>query len=330
VTGGYQKGSSTTISPAPITGVAAVPDPLGGPAGPSIPSGTKYYGAYQLTSGSATIPPGIYKSITVSNSAKLTLASNGIYFIEGGGLTVSNAASISGTNVLIVNAGSNYQTVGVSQTYGAITLNNSGAINLSPYTTTGTYAGLVIFQTTDNKQPITLGGTATGAITGTIYAPSAALTVSNGAVLQAGLIVDTLTVSGMAVVQVATGGGGSGPGAPPPPAPPPAAAGLGALPAAGPQGPLGLAAAPPSGSGTGSRSTAAVRPVGAVSLSTAAPVSLAASSRPVAMGAAVGSEDPDGSLLDDSSLLTEVAVSLIAGQRGGIEDSAPARSKARA
>jgi hypothetical protein len=50
----------------------------------------------------------------------------------------------------------------------------------------------------------------------------------------------------------------------------------------------------------------------------------------VATGAAVGSEDPDGSLLDDSELLTDVAVSLIVGQRGGIEDSAPARSKARA
>jgi hypothetical protein len=48
------------------------------------------------------------------------------------------------------------------------------------------------------------------------------------------------------------------------------------------------------------------------------------------MGAAVGTADPDGSLLDDSELLTEVAVSLIAGQRGGIADPAPARSKARA
>jgi hypothetical protein len=86
-------------------------------------------------SGSATttIPPGIYPSITVSNSAKLTLASNGIYIIQGGGLSVSGAASISGTNVLIVNAGSNYPTIGGTQTYGAITLSNSGAINLSPY-----------------------------------------------------------------------------------------------------------------------------------------------------------------------------------------------------
>jgi hypothetical protein len=46
--------------------------------------------------------------------------------------------------------------------------------------------------------------------------------------------------------------------------------------------------------------------------------------------AAVGSEDPGGSLLDDSELLTEVAVSLIAGQRGGIADPAPAHSKERA
>jgi hypothetical protein len=50
----------------------------------------------------------------------------------------------------------------------------------------------------------------------------------------------------------------------------------------------------------------------------------------VATGATVGSEAPDGSLLDDSELLTEVAVSLIAGQRGGIADPAPGGSKERA
>ena len=49
--------------------------------------------------------------------------------------------------MLIVNAGSKYPTIGGSQTYGGITLSNSGSINLSPYTTSGTYAGLVIFQT---------------------------------------------------------------------------------------------------------------------------------------------------------------------------------------
>jgi hypothetical protein len=279
VTGGVQKGKSTTISPAPVTGVAAVPDPLGGPAGPN-PSGMKNFGAVNL-SGTATktIQPGIYTSIAVSNSAKLTLAP-GIYIIEGGGLSVQGAASISGSGVLIVNAGSNYPTIGGTQTYGAITLNNSGGINLSPYYTTGTYANLVIFQTTDNKQAMTFSGTETGAISGTIYAPSAALSVSNGAVLQCGLIVDTLAVSGTAVAKPTAPGVSSLAAAVP--AAVPTASSMGALPsdpsnrtlaperagtiglaavsaaAAVPQGPLGWLAKPPSaapwaGSGAGDR-----------------------------------------------------------------------------
>jgi CSLREA domain-containing protein len=327
VTGGYQKASTTTISTAPVTGVAAVPDPLGGPAGPS-PSGMKNYGAYKLASGSATIPAGIYTSITVSNSAKLTLASNGIYIIEGGGLSVLNSSSISGTNVLIVNAGSKYPTLGGTQTYGAITLSDSGTISLSPYATSGTYAGLVIFQTTDNKQPITVSGTASGALSGTIYAPAAALSVSNGAVIKGGLIVDTLALSNMAVVQIATAGAGSGAGAAPSGVQ--GLSGMGALPAAGPPGPQGLPAAPALVSGAGSRSTATGRLGGVSSVSTAAPTTPAASSRPVAMGSAGGSEQPDSSFLEDAALLTDVAVSLIAGQRGASKDSAPRGSKVRA
>ena len=325
VTGGDQKSGSATISPAPATGVAAVPDPLGGPAGPS-PSGMTNYGAVNL-SGTATktIQPGIYTSITVSNSAKLTLASNGIYIIEGGGLSVSGAASISGTNVLIVNAGSKYPTIGGSQTYGSITLSSSGAINLSPYTTSGTYAGLVIFQTTDNKQAMTFSGSPTGAISGTIYAPAAALTVSNGAVLQAGLIVDTLTVSGAAVVQVMTGSAGSVAGFAPVGVQ--GLSGMGGVSVAAPLGPLGLAAASASAPVSGACSTAAGQPASVIS--STAPTSLAASRRPVAMGPAVGSEGPDSSLLEDSELLTDVAVSLIAVQRAGSEDSAPSGSKVR-
>ncbi len=56
---------------------------------------------------SKTIPQGIYSSISVSGNASLTLC-GGTYIIEGGGLSVSGNASISGSGVLIVNAGSNY------------------------------------------------------------------------------------------------------------------------------------------------------------------------------------------------------------------------------
>ena len=52
--------------------------------------------------------------------------------------------------------------------------------------TTGTYAGIVIFQTRDNTKAMTLSGNASG-MTGTIYAPAAQLSESGNAQLNAAL-----------------------------------------------------------------------------------------------------------------------------------------------
>ena len=78
---------------------------------------------------------------------------SGIYIIEGGGFTVSGNASVTGSGVMIVNAGSKYPTTG--GTYGSITLSGNGSYNLSP-PTSGTYAGIVIFQTRDNTKALTV------------------------------------------------------------------------------------------------------------------------------------------------------------------------------
>ena len=59
---------------------------------------------------SQTINPGIYSQITVSGNAKLTL-NPGIYVIAGGGFTVSGNASVTGSGVMIYNAGSTYNAV---------------------------------------------------------------------------------------------------------------------------------------------------------------------------------------------------------------------------
>ena len=76
---------------------------------------------------------------------------SGTYIIEGGGFSVTGNASVSGSGVLIVNAGSKYPTTG--GTYGGITLSGNGSYNLTPLAT-GTYAGIVIFQTRDNSKAL--------------------------------------------------------------------------------------------------------------------------------------------------------------------------------
>ena len=155
-------------------------------------SGLTNYGTESLSgNSSATIQPGIYKQITASGNAKLTLSS-GIYIIEGGGFSVSGNASVSGSGVMVVNAGSNYPSTG--GTYGSISLGGNGSYNLSPLSS-GTYAGIVFFQPLDNTKAITVTGNASG-ITGTICAPTAPLSESGNAALDASLIVDTLTISG--------------------------------------------------------------------------------------------------------------------------------------
>ncbi len=80
----------------------------------------------------------------------------------------------------IFNAGSKYPTTG--GTYGSITLSGNGTYNLTP-PTTGTYAGILIFQSRDNTKALTFSGNASG-MTGTIYAPAAQLAESGNAQLE--------------------------------------------------------------------------------------------------------------------------------------------------
>ena len=98
------------ITEAPVLAVASLPSPS--------TTGMTNYGSFSLSGNSSkTIQPGIYSQISVSGNAKLTMSS-GIYIIEGGGFSVSGNASVTGSGVMIFNAGSNYPSTG--GTYGRI------------------------------------------------------------------------------------------------------------------------------------------------------------------------------------------------------------------
>ena len=127
VVGGVQKSGNATFHPAPITKVAPLPDPLWGLPAPGA-TGLTSYGSYSLSGNSrATISPGIYNQIAVSDNANLTLNS-GLYIIEGGGFLVSYNASVSGAGVTIFNTGSNFPAAGGA--FGAISLSGNGTISL--------------------------------------------------------------------------------------------------------------------------------------------------------------------------------------------------------
>jgi hypothetical protein len=105
---------NASFSPTPVKGAATMADPLAGMAQPSR-SGMVNHGSVSLSgNSSAALPCGIYSQISASGNANLTL-SGGTYVIEGGGLSISGNASVSGTGVMIVNAGSRYRSFGFPQ-----------------------------------------------------------------------------------------------------------------------------------------------------------------------------------------------------------------------
>jgi hypothetical protein len=206
VVGGVSKSGNATLSPAAATGVPVVANPLANLTGPST-SGLASYGAVSYSKGSYTLCPGIYKSISASGNASLTL-NPGVYLIEGGGFTVTGNASISGTGVTIYNTSSNYPSS--TGSYGGIALSGNGTFSLTA-PASGCYAGVVIFQPSANTRAISLSGNAGQGLSGTVYAPAALLFLSGNATVNGALVVNELSLSGNAAsTQAADSGDVSG------------------------------------------------------------------------------------------------------------------------
>jgi uncharacterized repeat protein (TIGR01451 family) len=211
IVGGYRASGGVTISPAPVTGAAFIADPFAVLSTPN-PAGLTNFGSVNVSTGTVTINPGIYSRIQVSGSGVLTLEAGpngapGIYIIEGGGLTVTENGSVSGSNVFIYNTGSNYPNAGGN--FGGFSLGGSGTFNLSA-PTAGTYTGILVFQSRANTRALSVSGNAVGAVSGTIYAPSAQLMVAGNASLSGSFVVDRLSLSGKGIsTQVSDGSTGS-------------------------------------------------------------------------------------------------------------------------
>ena len=189
VVGGYQQSGNAGLQPRPTTGVAAITDPLA--SLPAPPAGTAQ-GSVNLSQGTRTLQPGQYSSITVAGNASLTLEP-GIYVLTGGGLTVAGNASVTGSGVLIYNAGSQFPQSGGK--FQSISVSGDGQVELTP-ATSGVYAGILIFQSRDNTTALSLSGNAELGSAGVIYAPAAALALSGNAQLNAALVVSQLMLSG--------------------------------------------------------------------------------------------------------------------------------------
>src|SRR5205807_1510005 len=71
----------------------------------------------------------------------------------------------------------------------------------------GPYAGVALFQSHSNSRALSMGGNGVSGITGTVYAPAAAVGLSGNAQLTGSLVASTLSVTGDAgAFQLASGG----------------------------------------------------------------------------------------------------------------------------
>jgi hypothetical protein len=207
ITGNYSSSSTSyfraTNYPGqlPRTGVAPTADFL---AGVPVPDPTKIdnqgnpgtmttrsLSTYKPLSGE-TLQPGVYVGgINISSQPNITFAP-GIYYLQGGGLTMSGgSSSLTANGVMIYNGPDS------SGSVGKITISGGGTVVQSP-PTSGTYYGMSIFQDRSSTQTITLSGGSGWNFTGTVYAAKAHVDVSggSGATMGSQYVSDTLTLSG--------------------------------------------------------------------------------------------------------------------------------------
>jgi hypothetical protein len=199
-----------------MTGTAAVSDPLSTLAVPGTSGLTVQNGGnpYTAPSGTTTINPGIYTGTYSSSgggkyTAAITVGSGstvimkpGVYYLEGGGLTVTSGGTLDGTAGVMIYDGQTGGTTGTSNavSVGPINVSGGGVAKLTPMTTAqnSTYAGISIFQDRNATASLNMSGGSGTDIEGAIYAKSAAATVTGGSniIPGAAFITDTLDVGG--------------------------------------------------------------------------------------------------------------------------------------
>jgi hypothetical protein len=183
--------TSGTITGQVATGAASFADPLRSipePTTAGLPSmgaitaaGTYspgyYDGGIKLTSGTASLLPGIYVIGSATPAKGVSVSASGIVDGDGVMLFLLSGASLSTTGA---NAG----------------------LRLTP-PTTGTYAGITIFQARNNAADASFAGNGTHDMEGIVYLPASNLSVSGSGAKKLGrLIVDQLTLSGSAIATI--------------------------------------------------------------------------------------------------------------------------------
>lgn len=197
IVGGVQLSGGSTISPAPTTGAAALPNPLQAVPAPVVSGSMQTVPA----NFNGSINPGVYSSISEGNNSVLTL-NPGIYVIEGS-LSLSGTATLNASSgVMLYFTCPGYSTTNTEPCNGT----SSGNISIGSGTTfdltapsSGNYQGIALMVDPNDPNQIDVSGNATIDLNGTIYAPDSELYVTgngNTAQLNSVIIVNTVYTDG--------------------------------------------------------------------------------------------------------------------------------------
>jgi hypothetical protein len=154
-----------------------------------------------------TLTPGIYRNVSTTNGASLTL-NPGTYIITGS-FSLSGNGSFQAAGVTLDFACSSYPTACASGQSGAsLSLSGNGAMNLSP-PTSGPFQGLTVFFDPANTATSSITGNGGTVMSGTVYMRSAGLTITgNGSAstINSMIAASTVTVSGNGALNIAYNG----------------------------------------------------------------------------------------------------------------------------
>jgi hypothetical protein len=180
-------------------------DPLAALPPPSFSAYPVQSASALNVNGTVTLQPGVYVGGIAIAGGNVTLQP-GIYLMNGGGFKINNG-TVNGAGVMIYNGADSTHTAGV------ISIAGGATVNLSP-PTSGTYAGVTLFQDRQNTQKMVITANHNKNIPGAIYAPAAEVdlagpTIAGTMDILGGPVICLITQV-QVIFQINAGAGGSG------------------------------------------------------------------------------------------------------------------------
>lgn len=165
----YNKDSTATINPTPITACPTMSDPFTTLAAPSNAASACAYTKKKATNGE-TLSPGVYcQGLEIDSGATVTFAA-GTYVIRDGQFKIGSNATVTGIGVLFYLTGSN-----------SVFDWGSGATVQLKGLASGSSQGMLLWSATANSSNHKFGCGSTSYLEGAIYSPSTSVEInSNG------------------------------------------------------------------------------------------------------------------------------------------------------